>query len=76
VGLLDLYSVLIALYAVLIAVWLQMRRERITKTKDKNVYVKNLTDDIDKDRLIEEFRPFGIIQSAHVATVRQQDLNC
>ena len=40
-----------------------MRQERIQKYQGVNLYVKNLSDDIDDERLRAEFTPFGTITS-------------
>ncbi|XP_074057505.1 polyadenylate-binding protein 1-like [Macrotis lagotis] len=44
----------------------QMKQDRITKYQGVNIYVKNLGDDIDDDRLMKEFATFGTITSAKV----------
>ena len=44
----------------------QMKLERQKKFAGVNLYVKNLADNIDKDRLIAEFASFGDITSAKI----------
>lgn len=44
----------------------QMKLERITRFQGVNLYVKNLDDTIDDERLRTEFTPFGTITSAKV----------
>ncbi|XP_061912479.1 polyadenylate-binding protein 1A-like isoform X2 [Entelurus aequoreus] len=46
----------------------QMKQERFSRYQGVNLYVKNLDDGIDDDRLRKEFAPFGIITSAKVMT--------
>jgi hypothetical protein len=43
------------------------RRERAAKFTGCNLYVRNLDETVDDDRLRKEFEPFGAIQSARVA---------
>jgi len=43
-----------------------IRRERAEKTKNLNLYVKNLEDDVDDERLKEMFSEFGKVNSAVV----------
>jgi len=43
-----------------------MKMERINRTHGVNLYIKNLDDTIDDDRLRQEFAPFGNITSAKV----------
>merc|ERR1711909_209422 len=44
----------------------QMKLERMTRFQGVNLYVKNLDDTIDEERLRTEFPPFGTITSAKV----------
>ncbi|KAG8258057.1 hypothetical protein J6590_036796 [Homalodisca vitripennis] len=44
----------------------QIKLERMTRYQGVNLYVKNLDDTIDDDRLRKEFTPFGTITSAKV----------
>ncbi|XP_006869372.1 PREDICTED: polyadenylate-binding protein 1-like isoform X1 [Chrysochloris asiatica] len=44
----------------------QMKQDRITRYQDANLYVKNLDDGINDERLRKEFSPFGTITSAKV----------
>merc|ERR1711910_38696 len=44
----------------------QMKLERMTRFQGVNLYVKNLDDTIDDERLRTEFTPFGTITSANV----------
>merc|ERR1711963_141846 len=44
----------------------QMKLERMTRFQGVNLYVKNLDDTIDDERLRTEFTPFGTITSAKV----------
>ncbi|CAN9515491.1 unnamed protein product [Ophioblennius macclurei] len=46
----------------------QMKQERIQRYQGVNLYVKNLDDTIDDDRLRKEFSPYGTITSAKVMT--------
>lgn len=43
-----------------------MRMERLQKYQGVNLYVKNLSDDIDDERLRSEFTPYGTITSSKV----------
>lgn len=43
-----------------------MRMERLQKYQGVNLYVKNLSDDIDDERLRNEFTPYGTITSSKV----------
>uniref|UniRef100_A0A2L2Y0U4 Polyadenylate-binding protein n=1 Tax=Parasteatoda tepidariorum TaxID=114398 RepID=A0A2L2Y0U4_PARTP len=45
-----------------------MKMERISRYQGVNLYVKNLDDAIDDERLRKEFAPFGTITSAKVMT--------
>lgn len=44
----------------------QLKMDRINRYQGVNLYVKNLDDSIDDDRLRKEFTPFGTITSAKV----------
>ncbi|KAM3926866.1 polyadenylate-binding protein 1-like [Leptodactylus fuscus] len=44
----------------------QIKRDRIAKYQDANLYVKNLDQSINNERLRKEFSPFGTITSAKV----------
>jgi len=44
----------------------QMKMERISRTQGVNLYIKNLDDTIDDERLRKEFAPYGNITSAKV----------
>jgi polyadenylate-binding protein len=46
----------------------QMKMERLNRYQGVNLYVKNLDDTIDDERLRKEFSPFGTITSAKVMT--------
>lgn len=46
----------------------QMRMEKASRYQGVNLYVKNLDDTIDDDRLRKEFSPYGTITSAKVMT--------
>ncbi|KAM9344156.1 embryonic polyadenylate-binding protein-like [Pholidichthys leucotaenia] len=46
----------------------QIKRDRIQRCQGVNLYVKNLDDGIDDERLQMEFKPFGTITSAKVMT--------
>ncbi|XP_072270950.1 embryonic polyadenylate-binding protein-like isoform X2 [Pyxicephalus adspersus] len=46
----------------------EIKQERISRYQGVNLYVKNLNDDIDDDRLGKEFSPYGTITSAKVMT--------
>lgn len=51
----------------------QRRLERIEKYQNVNLYVKNLDDVVDDDKLREEFSNYGNITSAKVITVIKED---
>jgi polyadenylate-binding protein len=42
------------------------KMEKLSKYQGVNLYIKNLDDDVDDDRLRNEFEPFGTITSARV----------
>jgi polyadenylate-binding protein len=44
----------------------ERRNEAIAKYQGMNLYIKNLVDEVDDDRLRTEFAPFGTITSAKV----------
>jgi len=44
----------------------QLRLERVAKFQGMNLYIKNLDDDIDDERLKAEFAPFGTITSCKI----------
>jgi len=44
----------------------QMRLEQYSKYQGVNLYIKNLDDDFDDEKLLAEFKPFGSITSAKV----------
>ena len=44
----------------------QVKMEKLSKYQGVNLYIKNLEDDVDDDRLRGEFEPFGTITSAKV----------
>jgi len=46
----------------------QLKAERINRTHGVNLYIKNLDDTIDDERLRKEFAPYGNITSAKVMT--------
>jgi len=46
----------------------QMKMERLNRYQGVNLYVKNLDDTIDDERLRKEFNPYGTITSAKVMT--------
>uniref|UniRef100_A0AAY4ABS1 Polyadenylate-binding protein n=1 Tax=Denticeps clupeoides TaxID=299321 RepID=A0AAY4ABS1_9TELE len=46
----------------------QMKQDRLTRYQGVNLYVKNLDDGLDDERLRKEFAPFGTITSAKVMT--------
>jgi len=49
------------------------RMERIEQYQNVNLYVKNLDDSVDDDKLREEFAPFGTITSAKVQRSDMKD---
>nr|KAF6472035.1 poly(A) binding protein cytoplasmic 1 like [Molossus molossus] len=46
----------------------QMKQDRLSRYQGVNLYVKNLDDSIDNERLRKEFSPYGVITSAKVMT--------
>ncbi|KAF7240863.1 Embryonic polyadenylate-binding protein [Varanus komodoensis] len=46
----------------------QIKQERVSRYQGVNLYVKNLDDGIDDERLRKEFSPYGAITSAKVMT--------
>ncbi|XP_055977491.1 polyadenylate-binding protein 1-like [Sorex fumeus] len=46
----------------------QMKQDRLSHYQGVNLYVKNLNDSIDDERLRKEFSPYGVITSAKVMT--------
>lgn len=42
----------------------QMKQDRLTRYQGVNLYVKNLDDSIDDEKLRKEFSPYGVITSA------------
>ncbi|XP_060474976.2 polyadenylate-binding protein 1-like isoform X2 [Panthera onca] len=46
----------------------QMKQDRLTRYQGVNLYVKNLDDSIDDEKLRREFSPYGVITSAKVMT--------
>ncbi|NXU87073.1 EPAB protein, partial [Xiphorhynchus elegans] len=46
----------------------QIKQERVSRYKGVNLYVKNLDDGIDDEKLRKEFSPYGTITSAKVMT--------
>lgn len=44
----------------------EVRSERIAKYANMNLYVKNLVDDVDDDKLRQEFAAYGTITSCKV----------
>ncbi|XP_053536122.1 polyadenylate-binding protein 1-like isoform X3 [Ictalurus punctatus] len=46
----------------------QIKQERLNRYQGVNLYVKNLDDGIDDDKLRKEFAPYGMITSAKVMT--------
>jgi RNA recognition motif-containing protein len=47
----------------------EIRQERVAKYQGMNLYIKNLVDEVDDDKLRAEFEPFGTITSAKVGLV-------
>jgi len=48
------------------------RQERMNKYQGVNLYIKNLDDTIDDERLKKEFSKFGTITSAKVSLVKRK----
>lgn len=48
----------------------QLKIERMNRYQGVNLYVKNLDDTIDDERLRKEFTPFGTITSAKVQVLK------
>ncbi|XP_049725798.1 polyadenylate-binding protein 1-like isoform X2 [Elephas maximus indicus] len=46
----------------------QMKQDRLNRYQGVNLYVKNLDDSIDDEKLRKEFSPYGVITSAKVMT--------
>ncbi|KAM5304107.1 polyadenylate-binding protein 1-like [Glossophaga mutica] len=46
----------------------QMKQDRLNRYQGVNLYVKNLDDSIDNEKLRKEFSPYGVITSAKVMT--------
>ncbi|KAM8920294.1 LOW QUALITY PROTEIN: polyadenylate-binding protein 1-like [Lycaon pictus] len=46
----------------------QLKQDRLTRYQGVNLYVKNLDDSIDDEKLRKEFSPYGVITSAKVMT--------
>ena len=47
----------------------QLKLERLNRYQGVNLYVKNLDDSIDDERLRKEFTPYGTITSARVSVI-------
>ena len=47
---------------------LKMRCESIQMIKGRNVYVKNINDDVNEDILKAHFSPFGLITSVRIVS--------
>ncbi|KNC79589.1 polyadenylate-binding protein 1 [Sphaeroforma arctica JP610] len=50
-----------------------LKLERANKYQGVNLYIKNLDDDIDEDRLRQEFAPFGTITSHRISRDAQKN---
>ena len=50
----------------------RLKQERMNRYQGVNLYVKNLDDNIDDERLRKEFSQFGTITSAKVGVKRKQ----
>ncbi|KAG8519706.1 Polyadenylate-binding protein 1-like [Galemys pyrenaicus] len=50
----------------------QIKQDRLNRYQGVNLYVKNLDDSIDDEKLREEFSPYGVITSAKVMTEGSQ----
>lgn len=44
----------------------EIRQERVAKYQGMNLYIKNLVDEVDDEKLRAEFEPYGTITSAKV----------
>ncbi|KAG1446061.1 hypothetical protein G6F56_009697 [Rhizopus delemar] len=51
------------------------KMEKLSKFQGVNLYVKNLEDDVDDDRLREEFSVYGVITSAKVMRDEKTDIS-
>ena len=47
----------------------QLRQERINRYQGVNLYIKNLDDEVDDEKLRTEFSPYGTITSAKVGEI-------
>ncbi|XP_032950080.1 polyadenylate-binding protein 1-like isoform X2 [Rhinolophus ferrumequinum] len=47
---------------------MKMKQDRLNRYQGVNLYVKNLDDSIDEEKLRKEFSPYGVITSAKVMT--------
>ena len=54
----------------------RLKMERINRYQGVNLYVKNLDDTIDDDKLRKEFAQFGTITSAKVSSVKDFKVHC